>query len=197
MSVLRTPVLRTPARIRRPVIVASCCRARSGRSSACSRGWTQVERARASRSPSSAWPAVRRAAWSTPRSYWELLAEGRDVVGEVPPDRWDVDAFYDPDPKALGKSRTKAGGFLDDIDRFRAGLLRHLARARPRAGPAAAPAARSPPGRRSRTPPFAPDGLDGSQTGVFVGITSTDYAQPHRRRPIRRAATSTWPPAPR
>src|SRR5688500_17247959 len=58
-----------------------------------------------------------------PAAYWKLLAEGRDVVGEVPADRWDVDAYYDPDPTKLGKARTKAGGFLDDIDLFEPGFF--------------------------------------------------------------------------
>ena len=47
-----------------------------------------------------------------------VALEGRDVVGEVPPERWDVDAYYDPDPSVPGKSRTKAGGFLQDIEGF-------------------------------------------------------------------------------
>ena len=43
-------------------------------------------------------------------SYWDILREGKDVVGEVPADRWDVEAYYDPDPSRLGKARTKSGG---------------------------------------------------------------------------------------
>jgi len=37
-----------------------------------------------------------------PESLWRLLLDGEDAVGEVPADRWDADAFYDPDPAAPG-----------------------------------------------------------------------------------------------
>ncbi len=39
---------------------------------------------------------------SGPDSFWQLLVDGRDAVDEVPADRWDADAFYDPDPRAPG-----------------------------------------------------------------------------------------------
>ena len=47
-----------------------------------------------------------------PDSFWRLLIEGRDAISEVPPDRWDIDAFYDADPDAPGKMSTRWGGFL-------------------------------------------------------------------------------------
>jgi acyl transferase domain-containing protein/acyl-CoA synthetase (AMP-forming)/AMP-acid ligase II len=54
-----------------------------------------------------------------PRSYWELLRDGRDATGPVPDDRWDADAFYDPDPAAPWKMNTRRGGFLDGpVDGF-------------------------------------------------------------------------------
>ena len=53
-----------------------------------------------------------------PESFWQLLLDGRDAVGEVPGDRWDADAFYDPDPQASGRMTTKWGGFVDDIAGF-------------------------------------------------------------------------------
>ena len=40
-----------------------------------------------------------------PAGYWEFLANGTDAVTEVPSDRWDGDAFYDPDPMAPGRMR--------------------------------------------------------------------------------------------
>ena len=34
-----------------------------------------------------------------PEAFWRLLRDGLEAVGEVPADRWDVDAYYDPDPR--------------------------------------------------------------------------------------------------
>src|ERR1700760_271357 len=53
-----------------------------------------------------------------PDQYWRLLADGRDAVGEVPPDRWDAEAFYDPDPLATGRMASKWGAFLPDVAGF-------------------------------------------------------------------------------
>ena len=46
-----------------------------------------------------------------PDSFWRLMIEGRDAIGEVPSARWNVEAFYDPDPDAPGKMSTRWGGF--------------------------------------------------------------------------------------
>ena len=40
-------------------------------------------------------------------TFWRLLDEGIDAVTEVPPERWDIDALYDPDPDAPGKMTTR------------------------------------------------------------------------------------------
>jgi len=60
---------------------------------------------------------------SSPDDLWSLLAEGRDAIGPVPRERWDAEALYDPDPDVPGKSISRCGGFLRDIDRFDAGLF--------------------------------------------------------------------------
>ncbi|MCP3804694.1 SDR family NAD(P)-dependent oxidoreductase [Allokutzneria sp. A3M-2-11 16] len=52
---------------------------------------------------------------NTPEQYWDMLAEGNDVIREVPEERWDASKFYDPDRTAPGKAYTQAGGFIDDI----------------------------------------------------------------------------------
>ena len=54
----------------------------------------------------------------SPDSYWQLLMDGREGISEVPSDRWDVEAFYDPDPMTPGRMTTKWGGFLSDVAGF-------------------------------------------------------------------------------
>src|ERR1700745_3747859 len=51
-------------------------------------------------------------------SFWKLLTEGREAVSDVPPDRWNVERFFDTEPGLPGKSIAKRGGFLDEIDQF-------------------------------------------------------------------------------
>ena len=49
---------------------------------------------------------------------WENLRTGRDCITEVPRDRWDHRAYFDPDSDQKGKTYSKWGGFLDDVDKF-------------------------------------------------------------------------------
>ncbi|SOD99165.1 non-ribosomal peptide synthetase [Spirosoma fluviale] len=51
-------------------------------------------------------------------AFWENLKNGKDCISEIPEDRWDVDAFYDETRSEGGKSYSKWGGFLTDIDKF-------------------------------------------------------------------------------
>ena len=53
-----------------------------------------------------------------PEAFWQLLRDGVDAITEVPSDRWDINAFYDPDPDVPGKMSTRWGGFLERVDRF-------------------------------------------------------------------------------
>ncbi|WP_432103581.1 SDR family NAD(P)-dependent oxidoreductase [Streptomyces sp. bgisy091] len=49
--------------------------------------------------------------------FWRNLTEGRDCVSEIPADRWPLEGFYDPEG-GPGRSYSKWGGFLSDIDKF-------------------------------------------------------------------------------
>ena len=109
-------------------------------------------------------------------SYWRLLREGVSAVREVPRDRWDVDAFYDPDPAAPGKTATRCGAFLDGVDQFDPLFF----------GISPREAASLDPQQRLllevtweaiERAGYAPDRLAPDRTGVFVGIGQMDYAQ--------------------
>lgn len=56
---------------------------------------------------------------SSPAQLWKLLCGGVDAITDVPPDRWDIRRFFDPDPDKPGKTYVKQAGFLqEDIYRF-------------------------------------------------------------------------------
>ncbi len=52
------------------------------------------------------------------REFWKNLEDSVDAITRVPAERWNTEAFYDPDSDKPGKMPTTQGGFLDDIDKF-------------------------------------------------------------------------------
>jgi len=50
------------------------------------------------------------------REYWENILHKVDCITDVPPSRWNVEDYYDPDPNAPDKTYGKRGGFIPDID---------------------------------------------------------------------------------
>ncbi len=48
-------------------------------------------------------------------SYWANIIEGRNLVTEVPAERWNIDLYYQSGPASKGKTPSKWGGFVDDI----------------------------------------------------------------------------------
>ncbi len=55
---------------------------------------------------------------TSPQAFWDLLCAGVDATRDVPPDRWDMRKFYDPDSKKSGKMHTYHGGYLERLDLF-------------------------------------------------------------------------------
>ncbi|NNG16547.1 MAG: type I polyketide synthase, partial [Gemmatimonadales bacterium] len=49
-------------------------------------------------------------------TFWKNLCEGRYSVCDVPGDRWDSHKYYDPDPKAVDKTYSKIGGWVQECD---------------------------------------------------------------------------------
>lgn len=50
--------------------------------------------------------------------FWENLKEGKDCITEIPKERWDYQKYYDPDKEKFGKSYSKWGGFINDVNKF-------------------------------------------------------------------------------
>lgn len=53
-----------------------------------------------------------------PQALWDALVAGQDCITEVPPQRWAIDRFFHPRKGLSGKTVTKWGGFVANIDRF-------------------------------------------------------------------------------
>ncbi|MDI3284904.1 type I polyketide synthase [Polyangium sp. 15x6] len=107
-------------------------------------------------------------------SFWRVLEQGVDAIQEVPPDRWDIDAHYDPDPDAPGKMYTRWGGFVDQIDRFEANFFGIS----PREARSIDPQQRlllETTWEALEHAGIPAEQLQGSNTGVYVGITGSDY----------------------
>jgi acyl transferase domain-containing protein/NAD(P)H-dependent flavin oxidoreductase YrpB (nitropropane dioxygenase family)/NAD(P)-dependent dehydrogenase (short-subunit alcohol dehydrogenase family) len=47
--------------------------------------------------------------------YWDNILNKVNAITEIPEDRWDWRAYFDPDPKARDKIYSKWGGFLDQV----------------------------------------------------------------------------------
>ncbi|MGQ4806992.1 Mycocerosic acid synthase-like polyketide synthase [Candidatus Entotheonellaceae bacterium PAL068K] len=110
----------------------------------------------------------------SPEEFWQLLCHGVDAITEVPADRLDVDALYDPRPGTSGKIVARQGGFLQRLDQFDPAFF----------GISPREAAYMDPQQRLllevaweafEDAGVVPDRLAGRQTGVFIGMWTNDY----------------------
>ncbi|MEU9332326.1 amino acid adenylation domain-containing protein [Streptomyces sp. NPDC048290] len=106
---------------------------------------------------------------STPEEYWELLERGGDGIVDIPKDRWDAEALYDPDPETPGTSYCRRGGFVRSIDLFDAPFFGIS----PREARALDPMQRmvlETTWEAFERAGYTLDQLRGSRTGTFIGI---------------------------
>jgi polyketide synthase 5 len=111
----------------------------------------------------------------SPDQLWDALLRGDDLVKEVPADRWDMDQYYDPEPGVPGRSISKWAAFLDDPTGFDADFF----------GIGDREALASDPQHRvlletsweaMEHAGLTPEQIAGTLTGVFVGLTHSDYS---------------------
>ncbi len=112
---------------------------------------------------------------TTRDNYWQNLLNGVDLVTEVPDNRWSKDTFLHPDKNHQGTSYTFAAGSIGDISTFDASFF----------GISPREAALIDPQQRLllemswealENAGIKPSSLRGSSCGVFVGMSSADYA---------------------
>jgi acyl transferase domain-containing protein len=112
-----------------------------------------------------------------PEACWRVLRAGRAVDVEVPPERWDAAALYDPDPAAEGKMVTRRGGFLQGWDP--AGFDAAFWGIAPTEAEAMDPQARlllELAWEALEDAGLPPAGLRGRRVGTFIGAMHADYA---------------------
>ncbi len=110
---------------------------------------------------------------SSPEAFWEQLSQGADEVGDVPRDRWDIEAYFDKDSETPGRMYARRGAFLDSIDQMDADFF----------GIAPREATWIDPQQRlllevsweALERACWPSDLVGRRTGVFVGWMHNDY----------------------
>lgn len=107
--------------------------------------------------------------------FWQTLRDGVDTTREHPAERWDMDAFYDATPGTPGKIYVRREAYIDDVDAFDP----HFFGIPPREAESMDPQQRlvlEVSWEALEDANLPPHQLRGSRTGVYVGMSNTDYA---------------------
>jgi acyl transferase domain-containing protein/SAM-dependent methyltransferase/aryl carrier-like protein len=108
--------------------------------------------------------------------FWAHLVEGRDLITEIPPDRWDWERIYG-DPHGGGfKTLSKWGGFMRGVQSFDP-LFFGIS---PKEAEAMDPQHRlflQTVWSCIENAGISPASLAGTDTGVFVGVSTFDYSE--------------------
>ena len=110
-----------------------------------------------------------------PSAFWSALLGGRDLITEIPADRWDWREYYSEDRSTQDKIYSRYGAFLQDVRQFDAAFFGIT----PREARSLDPQQRlllEVAWRTMENAGISPDKMRGQATGVMIGSSSDDYA---------------------
>ena len=114
-------------------------------------------------------------------AFWDNLMAGKEMVQEIPAERWDWRQFYGASSET-NKTLVKWGGFVRDVDRFDS-LFFGIS---PREAEAMDPQQRlllETTWKAIENSGIHPADLEGTATCVFMGVSSQDYEEVARHQP--------------
>lgn len=114
----------------------------------------------------------------SPEELWELLVNGTDTVSDIPEERWKHRVFFDEQHDVPGKTNTMSASLAHDIDKFDAEFFGIS----PREAESLDPQQRlllEVSFNALQDAGYNLQELKTSSTGVFVGLSHSDYTQAH------------------
>ena len=108
------------------------------------------------------------------QEFWRNLKDGRDCITDIPAERWDNTLYYDPDQNKSGKSYSKWGGFIANVDKFDP-LFFNIS---PKEAALTDPQERlflETVWETIEDAGYTKQSISGSRTGVFVGVMWSHY----------------------
>jgi acyl transferase domain-containing protein/NAD(P)-dependent dehydrogenase (short-subunit alcohol dehydrogenase family)/pimeloyl-ACP methyl ester carboxylesterase/aryl carrier-like protein len=109
-------------------------------------------------------------------AWWRNLAEGKNSIREIPAERWDVSAVFDAEPGAEGKTYSRWGALLSEVDKFD----HRFFNLSPREAEEMDPQQRlflTEAWKALEHAGYAGAAGEGTRAGVFVGCAPGDYGQ--------------------
>ena len=106
--------------------------------------------------------------------FWDKLINGRNLISKIPTDRWDIDEFYGNPEEEENKTNIIYGGFMKNVRSFDADFFGIL----PREAELMDPQQRlfiETVWSTIEDAGYRMSDLYDSNTGLFVGVASTDY----------------------
>jgi acyl transferase domain-containing protein/7-keto-8-aminopelargonate synthetase-like enzyme/acyl carrier protein/2-polyprenyl-3-methyl-5-hydroxy-6-metoxy-1,4-benzoquinol methylase len=106
--------------------------------------------------------------------FWENLIKEKDLISEIPEERWDWRAYFGDPQGDENKTNSKWGGFLDDVKSFDAAFF-HIS---PREAELMDPQQRlllEEVWHVIEEAGYNPRSMSGTDMGIFIGVCNDDY----------------------